>query len=49
LPAAKPRGDVMTNRIMLGIDKEKFDDDIGEGGDDEGDDFDGAGGDDDEW
>ena len=39
----------MTNRIMLGIDNKKLDDDLGEGGDDEGDDFDDASGDDDEW
>ena len=39
----------MAIQFMLGIDKEKFDDDFEEGGDDDNDDFDDASGDDDEW
>ena len=49
MPAANSEVRPMAVQIMLGIDKEKFDDDFEEGGDDDNDDFDDASGDDDEW
>lgn len=48
MPAAN--SEVKSMQIMPGIDKEKFDDDLEGGGDDDAnDDFDDASGDEDEW